>query len=424
MSDHSILERSTGTQSSELIPDTDPAFELSQNYPLVVDGLKKLYKDKVRPIEERYGFDLFHSALMRDSDFDAKPMVLLLGQYSTGKTSFIEYILEREFPGQRIGPEPTTDRFVAVMKGDQDRTIPGNALAVDVNKPFTALNRFGNGFLSKFEAAECNSPLLDKITLIDTPGVLSGEKQRIGRSYEYVSVCEWFAERADLILLLFDAHKLDISDEFKRVIGALKGHDDKIRVILNKADSVNPQQLMRVYGALMWSLGKVVSTPEVMRVYIGSFWNKPLHFKDNAKLFEAEQRDLLRDLRALPRNAAVRKVNELVKRARLVKVHAYIISHLKNEMPSFFGKDGKKAELIAGLANEFQKLELKFRLPPGDFPNVERFPTGAQAARLGKVPEAVREIGAGSRRGLDDSPPQVDAADQPAAEGTRNQSLR
>ena len=28
-------------------------------------------------------------------------------------------------------------------------------------------------------------------------------------------------------------------------------------------------QLMRIYGALMWSLGKVLNIPEVMRVYIG-----------------------------------------------------------------------------------------------------------------------------------------------------------
>ena len=34
-----------------------------------------------------------------------------MGQYSVGKTSFIRYVLGRDFPGQRIGPEPTTDRF-------------------------------------------------------------------------------------------------------------------------------------------------------------------------------------------------------------------------------------------------------------------------------------------------------------------------
>lgn len=75
---------------------------------------------------------------------------------------------------------------------------------------------------------------------------MSGEKQSIGRTYDFTGVCSWFAERADMILLLFDAHKLDISDEFKRTILSLKGHDDKMRVILNKADQVDGQQLMRV----------------------------------------------------------------------------------------------------------------------------------------------------------------------------------
>ena len=38
------------------------------------------------------------------------------------------------------------------------------------------------------------------------------------------------------------------------------------------------------------------------------------------------------------RNAALRKLNDLIKRARLAKVHAYIISALRKDMPSVFGK--------------------------------------------------------------------------------------
>ena len=104
---------------------------------------------------------------------------------------------------------------------------------------------------------------------------------------------EWFAARVDRILILFDANKLDISDELRRAIQALKTHDEKvkkhlkllrifleifvlfqIRIVLNKCDLVTPQQLMRVYGALMWSLGKVMDTPEVRGETVSSKKNR------------------------------------------------------------------------------------------------------------------------------------------------------
>lgn len=59
------------------------------------------------------------------------------------------YLLEQDFPGMRIGPEPTTDSFIAVMYGETEGNVPGNALVVDPKKPFRKLGRFGNAFLNR-----------------------------------------------------------------------------------------------------------------------------------------------------------------------------------------------------------------------------------------------------------------------------------
>ncbi|XP_066259927.1 EH domain-containing protein 1-like isoform X1 [Euwallacea similis] len=341
-------------------------------YNNVLEGLKDIYKHKLLPLEEHYHFHEFHSPKLEDSDFEAKPMILLVGQYSTGKTTFIKYLLEREFPGIRIGPEPTTDRFIAVMHDEKEGIIPGNALVVDPKRQFRPLSKFGNAFLNRLQCSLVNSPVLKNISIVDTPGILSGEKQRVDRGYDFTGVLEWFAERVDRIILLFDAHKLDISDEFRRSIEALRGHDDKIRIVLNKADMVDHQQLMRVYGALMWSLGKVLQTPEVARVYIGSFWDQTLRYDVNRRLFEDEEQDLFKDLQSLPRNAALRKLNDLIKRARLAKVHAYIIAELRKEMPSVFGKDSKKKDLIKNLSQIYDKLQREHQISQGDFPEIKK----------------------------------------------------
>ncbi|GMH57148.1 hypothetical protein TrRE_jg6725 [Triparma retinervis] len=273
------------------------------------------------------------------------------------------------------------------MNGPDERIVPGNALSVSPDMPYHGLQQFGVSFLNKLEGAVVPCPVLRNISIVDTPGILSGEKQRLQRGYDFVKVCGWFAERADLILLLFDAHKLDISDEFRTVIESLKGQDDKIRCVLNKADQVNRQKLMRVYGALMWAMGKVTKTPEVLRVYTGSFWDQPLQHEDNAKLFEQEEKDLMKDLKNLPRNSAIRKINEIVKRTRKAKVHAYIMSYLRSQMPSLSGKAKKQESLIKDLPNVFRTVMKKHNLAAGDFPEMEGFRKKLAEMNFSKFPK-------------------------------------
>jgi len=340
-------------------------------YDSVAVGLQTLYRDKLLPVELESNFHHFHQPEIPSAYFSSRPLILTLGQYSTGKTTFIQHLLGHDYPNAQIGPEPTTDRFVAVCHGSEAHTIPGNALVYDKTLPFTPLSVFGNSFLSRLECARMPNPILEGVSFVDTPGVLSGEKQRLKRGYDFEEVVTWFADHAAMIIVFFDAHKLDVSDELKRCVAVLSGNSAKVHVILNKADRVTTQQLLRVNGALMWSLGKVMDTPEVTRVYVGSFWDEPKENEEMRSLFEREQDDLYRHIEQLPRSSSVQKINDLSKRARLAKAHALILEYLRCQMPTMWGHAEKQHELLSNLSKVYHEVSRENQIPLGDFPSMD-----------------------------------------------------
>merc|ERR1719330_48244 len=104
------------------------------------------------------------------------------------------------------------------------------------------------------------------------------------------------AQRADIVLMMFDAHKLDISDEFFEVMEALRPFADKVRCVLNKADQIDATNLVRVNGALLWNVGKVLRTPEVAKVFVSSFWDAEYRFKEHKQLFDEDKEAVLKEL--------------------------------------------------------------------------------------------------------------------------------
>merc|ERR1712037_949625 len=113
----------------------------------VGEGLRQHYTKTLRPFEGAHSFHTLHSPPLEDADFTGKPSVLLVGQYSTGKTTLIRYLLGEDFMGCRIGPEPTTDKFHVIMAAEEDEddrprsVVPGNALVVDPKLPFRPKNK-------------------------------------------------------------------------------------------------------------------------------------------------------------------------------------------------------------------------------------------------------------------------------------------
>ncbi|CAK9065079.1 unnamed protein product [Durusdinium trenchii] len=342
----------------------------------VVQNLKTLYMDLLRPIELESSFGHFNDAVLTVSELEARPQVLLIGQYSTGKTSLIKWVTGINSAFFDIRPQPSTDKFMAVVHGDEEKVINGDAATCLPKLPYSGLSRFGSSFLSKFQVLVEDADILKQITFMDTPGVLSGDKQRISRGYDFMKVCRWLASRSDLILLLFDAHKLDISDEFKEVIESIKGDGDKCRCVLNKADEIDGENLVKVYGALMWNLGKILQTPEVARMYVGSFWDEDYKCKDLERLLNQDRKDLVQELKDLPRNVCVRRVNEVVARARAVKVHLALCCALRARLPSL-GWCGRRQRrqrwLTEHLPEVYAEVMKEYEFAAGDMPALEHF---------------------------------------------------
>jgi len=340
----------------------------------VARGLARVYNKTLAPIEEKTRFNQFLASRYDEMDFESKPLILVVGPYSVGKSTLIKYLIGSDYPDINIGSEPTTDRFIIVMKGPEKKVLQGHALVNHKGLAFRTLHKFGNTFLSKMQASMTpDSGMLEGITFVDTPGILSGQQTSAERGYDYTGVMSWFAERADRILVMFDAHKLDISDEFDHVLGIIRPHSEKLRFIFNKADTLPSKELVRIYGSLMWGLGKSLRSPEAARIYMGSFWNQPYVLSDWEETFEEDRALLFDDLRKLPHLSASRKIGDLTKRIKLIKAYALTIADLLDGMPMLYGKEKKKAEKIKNLETTYVKIQRQRDMAHSDFPDAEEF---------------------------------------------------
>lgn len=234
---------------------------------------------------------------------------------------------KKDIPNMNIGPEPSTEKFTAVCWGHEEGDIPGQSLTLFPYLPFKSLANFGGDFLSRFEGVLLNSDILKHIILVDTPGMQSSGISTAGRLYDYNKVVDWFADKSDLILFMLDPFKLDISEEMENCIKSMSySHHQKLRFLLNKCDSLSLQDMLRVHGALMYNLGKMINNPEVPKIYVGSFWDEKLKNKDlYSELFSQNINKLSDELYGLDASTALSKINKLIKRCVILRAHTVIV---------------------------------------------------------------------------------------------------
>ncbi|KAG7486673.1 sarcalumenin-like [Solea senegalensis] len=354
--------------------------EPSAEFTAAMKTLLNSYHTAIKPMEEAFKYNELRQHEVTDGEITSKPMVLFLGPWSVGKSSMINYLLGLHGTPQQLytGAEPTTSEYTVITHGEKFRTIEGIVMAADSSRSFSPLERFGQGFLERLVGIEMPHKLLERVTFVDTPGIIENRKQQ-ERGYPYNEVCQWFIDRADLIFLVFDPTKLDVGGELEMLFTQMKGRESQIRLILNKADSLTTQDLMRVYGALFWSMAPLINVTEPPRVYVSSFWPQDYAADTSRELFMKEESSLLEDLNQVIENQMENKIAFIRQHGIRVRIHALLVDRYLQTYYDKLGWFSDPYEVFQDIVNDpdkyyiFKSILAKTNVSKFDLPNKEAY---------------------------------------------------
>ncbi len=231
--------------------------------------LLDMVADHLTPVALRYGY----SEVPLETNIKWRPQVLVLGNYSSGKSTLINEFLGAYI--QPTGQAPTDDSFTVITYDDSlrdDRTVriteqrDGKFLLNDPEYPFESLKKHGQRFASHFRLKKVNSPFLKSVAIIDTPGMLDSITER-DRGYNYQEVIGDLAQIADLVLVVFDAHKAGtVREAYISIRETLPARtfEDRVLFVLNRIDECTSlNDLLRVYGTLCWNLSQITGRKDI-----------------------------------------------------------------------------------------------------------------------------------------------------------------
>ncbi len=238
------------------------------------------------------------------------PSVLFLGNHSSGKSSFINYLLDEDL--QKTGVAPVDDGFTVVRYGETADQFDGYAMATHGDLPFEGIEAFGEDFLSRAKLKTRSAEWLKKVTLIDSPGMIDTPDSTQSRGYDFSKSVRFFAEHADLILFFFDPDKPGTTGETMKIFKeSLVGMEHKLLILLHKVDSFdNIRDFARTYGALCWNLSKTVKTKDLPHIYVTylpdmeSASNKHIPLED----FDSARDEVIAEIKRVP----IRRLDNLI----------------------------------------------------------------------------------------------------------------
>ena len=305
-------------------------------------NLLTMVEDHLTPAAIKYGY----SEAPLETNIKWRPQVLVLGNYSSGKSTLINDFIGAEI--QDTGQAPTDDSFTVITydgAASSEGTVrvteerDGKFLLNDPEYPFESMKKHGQRFSSHFRLKKVNSPFLKNLAIIDTPGMLDSITER-DRGYNYQEVIGDFAQIADLVLVLFDPHKAGTVREAHTSLRdtlPARTFEDRVLFVLNRIDEcVSLTDLLQVYGTLCWNLSQMTGRkdiPTIHLTYSAAAMESMANGREDRdisflKLLENQRESLKKAILQAPRH----RLDHL---ATFVETHGERLAHLLEALVSY-----------------------------------------------------------------------------------------
>jgi len=158
------LQRQASAKKAQ--EEEDESESMDDPRPFVAEETLRLTREKLMPLNQSV-----RGPLERRPDFRTPlPFVFVLGNHSSGKSSFINFVLQRKI--QEAGVAPTDDGFSIIAPGPEDAEMDGPTMVGGDDLGFTGLRSFGSVLVEHVKMKIRSKLALQEVILIDSPGMI------------------------------------------------------------------------------------------------------------------------------------------------------------------------------------------------------------------------------------------------------------
>jgi tetratricopeptide (TPR) repeat protein len=217
--------------------------------------------------------ELAAEAAQAAADFDQPLLVTVMGEFSSGKSTFVNAFIGHDVAPTGITPTTATINIVKYGRepGGRISYRDGTLAPLAWDELGSALHALDAEHARRIDVVEILFPLpqLERVNIVDTPGLNSILP-------EHEAVARGFIARADAVIWVFTANQAGKASE-RRALERIRDEGKRVLGVLNKRDQLSEADVTALVSYVQAELGDLVElvVPVSARIALGQRRGSP-----------------------------------------------------------------------------------------------------------------------------------------------------